>query len=145
MIPGLLPIVSLPQPEVFNTLWATIPSSPCLVLFMVRDYGSCSPRFWRAASWGRLPCIFSPAPFFIEIFNPVLGDQALTIHVDLLRQFDKLHLSRHVPHCPHEVAQIFAADIAILVLVKLIEGLTELCFCKTGAARVAARVAIITE
>lgn len=50
----------------------------------------------------------------------------LTIHVDLLGQLNKLHLSGHVAHGAHAVAQVPAVDVAILVFVKFSEGLSEL-------------------
>lgn len=52
--------------------------------------------------------------------------EGLTVHVDLLRQLNKLHLGRHVAHGAHAVAQVPAVDIAVLVFVKLSEGLPEL-------------------
>ena len=52
--------------------------------------------------------------------------EGLTVHVDLLRQLDKLHLSGHVAHGAHAVAQVPAVDVAVLVFVKLSEGLPEL-------------------
>lgn len=51
---------------------------------------------------------------------------SLTVHVDVLAQFDQLHFSRHVTHGPHQVAQVFAGDEAVLVFVELNEGLTQL-------------------
>lgn len=50
----------------------------------------------------------------------------LTVHVDLLRQLDELHLRGHVAHGAHAVAQVPAVDVAVLVLVKFSEGLSEL-------------------
>lgn len=52
--------------------------------------------------------------------------EGLTVHVDLLGQLDKLHLSGHVAHRAHAIAQVPAVDVAILVLVKFSEGLPEL-------------------
>lgn len=48
----------------------------------------------------------------------------LTVHVDLLAQFNQLHLCWHVAHCSHAVPQVFTPDEAILVLVKLPECFT---------------------
>lgn len=53
----------------------------------------------------------------------VLSDVPLT---DLLAQFDELHLCWHVSHGPHALPQVFVADVAFVVPVKLPEGLTEL-------------------
>lgn len=50
----------------------------------------------------------------------------LTVHVDLLAQLDQLHLCWHVAHCPHAVPQVFTADEAVFVLVKLLECLPQL-------------------
>lgn len=58
--------------------------------------------------------------------------QVLTVHVDLLTQLDQLHLGGHVAHRPHAVAQVFAADESVLVLVELLEGVPELCGEPTG-------------
>lgn len=52
--------------------------------------------------------------------------EGLTVHVDLLGQLNELHLSGHVAHSAHAVAQVPAVDVAILVLVKFLEGLPEL-------------------
>lgn len=52
--------------------------------------------------------------------------EGLTVHVDLLGQLNKLHLGGHVAHRTHAVAQVPAVDVAILVLVKFPEGLSEL-------------------
>lgn len=41
---------------------------------------------------------------------------------DLLTELNQLHLCRHVAHCPHALAQIFTADKAIFIPVKLLEG-----------------------
>lgn len=46
---------------------------------------------------------------------------------DLLAEFYQFHLCWHVPHCPHALAQILAADKAVFVFVELPEGLTQLC------------------
>lgn len=51
----------------------------------------------------------------------------LTVHVDLLRQLDQLHLGGHVTHGPHAVAQVSAVDVAVSVSVKLFEGFSQLC------------------
>ncbi len=50
----------------------------------------------------------------------------LTIHVDLLAQFNQLHLCWHVAHRPHAVPQVLTADKPIFVFVKLLERLTQL-------------------
>lgn len=52
--------------------------------------------------------------------------EGLTVHVDLLGQLNELHLSRHVTHGAHAVAQVPAVDVAVLVLIKFSEGLSEL-------------------
>lgn len=52
--------------------------------------------------------------------------EGLTVHVDLLGQLDKLHLGGHVAHGAHAVAQVSAVDVAVLVLVKFSEGVSEL-------------------
>lgn len=46
---------------------------------------------------------------------------------DLLAEFYQFHLCRHVSHSPHALAQVLTADEAILVFVKLLECLTQLC------------------
>lgn len=51
----------------------------------------------------------------------------LTIHVDLLGQFYKLHFSRHVTHSPHTVPQVPAVDVAIFIFVKFLECFSQLC------------------
>ena len=43
--------------------------------------------------------------------------EGLTVHVDLLRQLDELHLGGHLAHGAHTVTQVPAVDVAILVLV----------------------------
>lgn len=53
--------------------------------------------------------------------------QELTVHVDVLAQFDQLHLRGHVTHGPHQIPQILARDQPILVFVKLIESVPQLC------------------
>ncbi len=50
-----------------------------------------------------------------------------TVHVDLLTQFDELHLSGHVSHGSHAVPQVFAANDAVFVFIKLFEGFSQLC------------------
>lgn len=52
---------------------------------------------------------------------------ALTVHVDLLGQLDQLHFGGHVAHGPHAVPQVSAVDVAIPVLVKLLEGFPQFC------------------
>ena len=52
---------------------------------------------------------------------------ALTIHVDLLAQFNELHLGGHVSHGPHAVPEVFTADEAIFVLIELFESIPQLC------------------
>ena len=51
---------------------------------------------------------------------------SLTVHVDLLAQFYQLHFCGHVAHCSHAVPQVFTADEAVFVLVKLLERLPQL-------------------
>lgn len=53
----------------------------------------------------------------------LLVDRGLT---DLLAEFYELHLSWHVSHCPHALAQVLTSDEAIFVFVELLEGLTQL-------------------
>lgn len=53
--------------------------------------------------------------------------EALTVHVDLLTQLNQLHLGRHVAHRPHAVAEVFAANESVFVLVELFEGVPQLC------------------
>lgn len=45
---------------------------------------------------------------------------------DLLGQLNELHLGGHVAHGAHALAQVLVADVAITVLVKLLEGLLQL-------------------
>lgn len=58
-------------------------------------------------------------------------DWRLTVHVDVLTQLNQLHLCGHVTHRSHEITQVLTADQPVLVLVKFIEGITQLCG-KTG-------------
>lgn len=58
--------------------------------------------------------------------------QALTSHLDMLRDLDELHLSGHVAQCPHAGAQLPVADVAIAVGVKLLKG--SLKFCRGGGS-----------
>lgn len=51
----------------------------------------------------------------------------LTVHVDVLTQLNQLHLCGHVAHRPHEIPQVLTTDQPVLVLIKLIEGITQLC------------------
>ena len=51
---------------------------------------------------------------------------ALTIHVDLLAQFDELHLGGHVAHGPHALRHVLVVEVAILVVVKLFKGICQL-------------------
>lgn len=51
--------------------------------------------------------------------------KGLTVHVDLLGELNQLHFGGHVAHGAHAVAQVPAVDVAILILVKLSEGLSE--------------------
>ena len=53
--------------------------------------------------------------------------QALTSHLDMLGDLDELHLRGHVAQCPHALAQVPVADVAIAVRVKLLEGSLKLC------------------
>lgn len=46
---------------------------------------------------------------------------------DLLGQLDELHLSGHVAHGAHALAQVLVADEAITVFVEFPEGLLQLC------------------
>lgn len=46
---------------------------------------------------------------------------------DLLAEFYQFHLCWHVSHSPHTLPKVLAADEPILVFVKLLEGLTQLC------------------
>lgn len=55
----------------------------------------------------------------------------LTVHVDVLTQLDELHLCGHVAHRSHEITQVLTADQSVLVLIKLVECITQLCG-KTG-------------
>lgn len=55
----------------------------------------------------------------------------LTVHVDVLTQLDQLHLCGHVAHRSHEITQVFTADQSVLVLIKFVECITQLCG-KTG-------------
>lgn len=52
--------------------------------------------------------------------------ERLTVHVNLLRQLNELHLGGHVAHGAHAVAQVPAVDVAVLVLIEFSEGLSEL-------------------
>lgn len=51
---------------------------------------------------------------------------SLTVHVDVLAQFYQLHLGWHVTHGPHQVAEVFAGDKAVLVFVELDKGFAQL-------------------
>lgn len=51
----------------------------------------------------------------------------LTAHFDVLGDLDELHLSGHVPHVPHALPQVLVTDVAILISVKLLEGLQQFC------------------
>lgn len=51
---------------------------------------------------------------------------SLTVHVDVLAQFYQLHFSGHVTHGPHQVAEVFAGDEAVLVFVELDKSFTQL-------------------
>lgn len=51
----------------------------------------------------------------------------LTVHVDVLAQFNQLHLSWHVAHSSHQVPEVFAGDQPIFILIELFEGFTQLC------------------
>ena len=48
-------------------------------------------------------------------------------HTDLLGNLNELHLSGHVAQRPHAGTQLPAADVAVLVSVKLLEGDLQLC------------------
>ena len=51
----------------------------------------------------------------------------LTPHLDLLNDLKELHLSGHVPHGSHALCQVLVVQVAVLVVVKLLEGLIQLC------------------
>ncbi len=53
---------------------------------------------------------------------------ALTVHVYLLAQLNQLHFSGHVSHRSHAVSEVFTANEPIFVLVKLFEGIPQLCW-----------------
>lgn len=73
-------------------------------------------------------CInFGPNEPLTEDFLINFCYQKLTVHVDVLAQLDQLHLRGHVAHRPHQIAQVLAADQPILVFIKLIECITQLC------------------
>lgn len=59
----------------------------------------------------------------------------LTVHVDVLTQLDQLHLCGHVAHRSHEITQILTADQSVLVLIKLVECITQLCGKKRASVR----------
>lgn len=50
----------------------------------------------------------------------------LTSHLDLLHYLQQLHLCRHVSHGPHAFSHILVVQVAVLVVVKLLEGLLKL-------------------
>lgn len=52
--------------------------------------------------------------------------RTLTVHVDVLAQFNQLHLCRHVAHRPHQITQVLTADQSILVFIELIERIAQL-------------------
>lgn len=52
--------------------------------------------------------------------------EILTVHVDVLAQFNQLHFCWHVAHSPHQVPQVFAADVAVFIFIELQEGFTQL-------------------
>ena len=51
----------------------------------------------------------------------------LTSHFDLLNYLQQLHFCRHVAHGPHTFCHIFVVQVAILIVVKLLEGFLQLC------------------
>lgn len=51
----------------------------------------------------------------------------LTSHLDLLHYLQQLHLCGHVSHGPHAFSHILVVQISILIVVKLFEGLLQLC------------------
>lgn len=59
--------------------------------------------------------------------TPGRRGQALTPHLDVLRDLDELHLGGHVAQRPHALAQVPVADITVVVRVKLLEGGLKLC------------------
>lgn len=69
-------------------------------------------------------------PYIPDIFIRYVGcffATEFTVHIDILAQFNQLHLRRHVTHRSHQVAEIFTADQSILILIKLFKRLTQLC------------------
>lgn len=61
------------------------------------------------------------------------GGAGSEAHTDLLGNLNELHLSGHVAQRPHAGAQLPAADVAVLVSVKLLKG--DLQLCQTGQDR----------
>lgn len=61
------------------------------------------------------------------MFLWVQTSDELTSHLDLLHYLQQLHLCRHVPHGPHALRHVFVVQVSILIIVKLLEGLLELC------------------
>ena len=59
--------------------------------------------------------------------TPGRRGQALTPHLDVLRDLDELHLGGHVAQRPHALAQVPVADITVVVRVKLLEGGLKFC------------------
>lgn len=46
---------------------------------------------------------------------------------DGLAQLDELHLCGHVAHGPHALSYVLVVQVAVTVVVKLLEGKVQLC------------------
>lgn len=57
----------------------------------------------------------------------------LTSHLDLLHNLQQLHFCRHVAHGPHAFCYVFIVQISVLIVVKLLEGLLQLCMKSEGS------------
>lgn len=66
--------------------------------------------------------IFDLGLIYIVLMTSI--HSSLTVHVNILAQFNQLHLSWHVAHCSHQVPQVFAGDKTILIFIKFYKGFT---------------------
>lgn len=59
--------------------------------------------------------------------NKTNKSNCLTSHLDLLHNLQQLHFCGHVAHSPHAFCNVFIVQVSILIVVKLLEGLLQLC------------------
>lgn len=122
--------MAVPHPYPLTSLKAFLSSlMPIMSAVSARSLGPINPTKSSKSTWPptekKTKLIFHKSQIIAE--ESIVRARKLTIHVDLLAQFDEFHFGGHVAHSSHAVSEILAADETIFIFIKLLKSFSQLC------------------